>query len=72
MTRNLKRAFAAASRLPAGKQDELAAAILEELAADADWERTLQSSGTVLEGLAREALEEYRSGKVKPLDPEDL
>jgi tripartite-type tricarboxylate transporter receptor subunit TctC len=72
MTRNLKRAFEAASRLPAEQQDELAAAILEELVADSAWEKALKSSDTALGNLAHEALEEYRSGKAEPLDPETL
>jgi hypothetical protein len=72
MTRNLKRAFGAAARLPAKQQDELATAILEELAADREWEKALESSGPALERPAHEALEEYRSGKAEPLDPEAL
>jgi hypothetical protein len=45
MTRALKKAFAAASQLPDREQDELAAAILQELAADQRWEAGRFASG---------------------------
>jgi hypothetical protein len=38
MTKALKKAFEAAAKLPDREQEELAAAILEELAADERWE----------------------------------
>ena len=63
MTKNLMRAFEAASRLPEKDQDDLALAILEELKADKQWEKALADSSPSLEHLAKEALAEYRSGK---------
>ncbi len=72
MTRNLKKAFEVASRLPPKDQDELAAAILEELAADARWEALLGASGDQLQRLAQEALEEHRAGRSEALDPDRL
>ena len=42
MTKALEKAFEAASRLSAREQDELAAAILEELDADERWEGRLR------------------------------
>lgn len=68
MTNALKKAFDAASRLPERDQEELAAAILEELAADERWERSLQSSPQTLEKLADEALADHKAGRIKPLD----
>jgi hypothetical protein len=68
MTKALKKAFDAASRLPEKDQEELAAAILEELAADHRWEAALRSSPDVLERLADEALAEDKAGRTKPLD----
>ncbi len=72
MTKALKKAFEAASRLPDRAQDELAAAILEELAADERWEAALAQSQGVLERLADEALREHRAGRTKALDPDAL
>ena len=72
MTEALKRAFEAASRLPERGQDELAAAILEELDADERWEAVLARSQGTLERLADEALEEHRAGRTEALDPDAL
>lgn len=72
MTKALKKAFEAASRLPDADQDELAAAILEELEADERWEAAFARSQDALERLAEEALEEYRAGRTEPLDPDAL
>jgi hypothetical protein len=72
MTKALKKAFEAASRLPDADQDELAAAILEELEADERWDAAFARSQDALERLADEALEEYRAGRTEPLDPDAL
>jgi len=72
MTKALKKAFEVASRLPEREQDELATAILEELAADERWEATLAQSQGALERLADEALAEHRAGRTKALDPDAL
>jgi hypothetical protein len=72
MTEALKKAFEAASRLPDPDQDELAAAIIEELEADERWEAAFGRSQDALERLADEALEEHRAGQTEPLDPDAL
>jgi hypothetical protein len=72
MTRALKKAFAAASQLPDREQDELAAAILQELAADQRWEAALGRSRAALEQLADEAVKEHRAGRTRPLEPDTL
>ena len=72
MTEALKRAFEAASRLSEPAQDELAAAILEELDADERWDAAFARSQDALERLANEALEEHRAGRTEPLDPDAL
>lgn len=72
MTEALKKAFEAASRLPDPDQDELAAAIIEELEADERWEAAFAGSQHALERLADEALEEYRAGRTELLDPDAL
>ena len=72
MTEALRRAFEAASRLPDREQDELAAAILQELAADNRWDALLGGSQSALERLADEALQEHREGRTEALDPDAL
>ena len=72
MTKALRKAFDVASRLPDREQDALAAAILEELAADERWEAAVADRPGALERLADEALAESRAGRTKPLDPDTL
>jgi histidinol-phosphate/aromatic aminotransferase/cobyric acid decarboxylase-like protein len=72
ITKALKRAFEAASRLPDPDQDELAAAILEELETDERWEVAFGRSQDVLARLADEAPEEHGAGRTEPLDPDAL
>jgi len=72
MTKALQKAFEVASQLPDREQDDLAAAIIEEVRAEAAWEKALSASLPELERLAEEALQEYRAGRTKPLDPEKL
>ena len=72
MTKALKEAFEAASRLPDREQDELASAILEELAADERWEVAFAGSQAALARLAEEALKEHRAGRTEALDPDAL
>ena len=69
MTKALERAFEAASRLPRREQEELAAAILDEIEAERHWEASLASSQDALKRLADEALAEHRAGESEPLDP---
>jgi len=72
MTTALQKAFEVASKLPATEQDDLAAAILEELRTEKAWEATLAGSLPILERLAAEALREHRAGRSEPLDPDKL
>lgn len=68
MTKALKKAFEAASKLPEAEQDALANAILEELEAERRWDELFSHSAGVLERLANEALAEHRAGRTRPLD----
>jgi len=72
MTKALRKAFEVASRLPDREQDELASAILEELAADERWGVAFAESQVALERLADEALKEHRAGRTEALDPDAL
>jgi Glu-tRNA(Gln) amidotransferase subunit E-like FAD-binding protein len=65
MTRALQKAFEVASRLSDRDQDELAMAILEELAADERWEAAFARSQQALEHLAEEARKEHRAGRTE-------
>ena len=70
MTKALKKAFEAASRLSDRDQDALATAILEELTADERWEAAFVESQRALERLADEALQEHRAGRTEAVDPD--
>ena len=72
MNNKLKKAFDAASKLPPAEQDALAAAILEEVKVDGLWDASFAKKPAVLERLADEALEEHRTGRTRPLDPDQL
>jgi hypothetical protein len=68
MTKALRKAFEAASKLPEAEQDALAAAILDELESERRWDKLFQRSADTLAKLAKEALAEDRAGRTKPLD----
>jgi hypothetical protein len=68
MTKPLKMAFEAASKLPEAEQDALAAAILEELESERRWDELFERSGDTLAKLAKEALAEERAGRTRSLD----
>lgn len=72
MTNLLKKAFDAAAKLPPADQDALAAAILEEVAADGLWDAAFARRPDALKRLAEEAVNEYRAGRTRPLDPDRL
>ena len=72
MTTALRNAFEAASHLSDVQQDELASAILDELAADECWDVAFGESQSALIRLAEEALKEHRSGRTEILDPDAL
>jgi len=68
MTNSLQEAFKQASALPEEQQEVLAAIVLEEIAAEKQWQEAFASSQDVLERLANEALEEHRRGETEDLD----
>lgn len=72
MTKSLEDAFAAAEQLPDQLQDSLAAAILEELDLERNWEAKLAETADALEQLADEALTDHRGGRTEDLDPDKL
>lgn len=68
MTQALTSAVAVAAKLPPEEQDVLAAILFEEIASEQRWSVSFSRSESVLEGLAAEALAEFKAGKTKPLD----
>jgi hypothetical protein len=70
MTKALEEAFRQAAKLPPPEQDALAQAIRNELRGEEEWDNLLAQSPDVLGRLADEALEEHRSGRTQPLDPD--
>ena len=72
MTSLLEKAFTEVSRLSEKEQDALARWLLEELAAQRQWDKSFAESPQPLSALTQEALDEHHSGKTQPLDPEKL
>jgi hypothetical protein len=68
MTNSLQEAFRQASALPEEQQEVLAAIVLEEIAAEKQWQETFAASQDVLANMANEALEEHRRGETEDLD----
>ena len=66
MTQLLKRAFEEASKLKETEQDALAGEILAELEAESRWDKSLESSGEMIDQMGRQALEEFRQHKTAP------
>lgn len=72
MTKLLEEAIRVVAELPDAEQDALAAAILAEVAGDAEWDAKFHASASALARLADEALSEHRRGRSRPLDPDTL
>jgi hypothetical protein len=67
MTQALTSAVAEATKLPPAEQDALAAILLEEIASEQRWSASFAKSQEALQSMAEQALEEFKSGKTKPL-----
>ncbi len=72
MTTLLQQAFAEAAKLPTDEQDLLASRLLQELAAEDEFDRKIAGTSEKLAKLAHEALEEHGAGLTEELDPERL
>ena len=72
MTKLLKQAFKKASELPSDLQDEIARELLEDMAGEQKWDKTLEESQDVLDSLARDALKQHKAGRTKQMGPEEL
>ena len=72
MTKLLEQAFKKASELTEVEQNVLAKWVLEELELEKKWDKTFAESEDALDKLANEALDEYKKGKIKPLNLKEL
>lgn len=72
MTELLEQAIARLKTLNPEQQDALATRILEEIEDEIRWDVSFANSPDTLAKLADEALEEYRAGKTRELEPETL
>ena len=72
MTKLLEKAFKEASRLPDVEQNALAKWVIEELEAEAKWEKAFAGSEDILNRLADEAIAAHKQGKTKLLNLKDL
>jgi len=67
MTKLLEKAFEEVAKLPATEQDAVATILLEELASEQRWSKSLAKSQDKLAKLAEGAVAEYKAGRTKPL-----
>jgi hypothetical protein len=72
MTTLLQQAFEKAAQLPADLQDQLAQDILDDIAGELQWDRTLAHSEELLERLAEKALQEFEAGRTHPQGFDEL
>jgi len=72
MTILLNKAFEKASTLPDTIQDALAAELLEDIEWEKKWDNTMASSSNKLDTLAEKALREFKEGKTKKIDFDEL
>ena len=67
MTALLEQEISKVSILPEREQDAFASLLLEEFESEKRWDELFSQSQDKLSFLAKEAREEYRSGKTTPL-----
>jgi hypothetical protein len=72
MTELLEQAFKKASKLTEIEQNALAKWVLGELESAKKWDKAFSGSENVLDILAKEAFQEYKKGKTKPLSLKEL
>jgi hypothetical protein len=72
MTKLLERAFKEVSKLPEIEQNAFAKWMMDELEAEAKWQKAFASSEDILDKLADEALAEYKAGESKILNLKNL
>jgi hypothetical protein len=68
MTGLMEEALRRIEALPKEEQDAIASQILETLEDEDAWARSFREERAALESMAREALDEHRRHKTRPLD----
>jgi hypothetical protein len=68
MTSLLKKAFDAASSLPADRQDAIAKLVLAEIEDERRWDEAFAGSQEKLADMASEAVAEHKAGKTRPME----
>ena len=68
MTSLLKKAFDAASSLPADRRDAIAKLVLAEIEDEKRWDEAFAGSQDKLADMAAEAIAEHKAGKTKPME----
>jgi hypothetical protein len=72
MSKLLERAIEEAQKLPESDQEAIGALLLAEIESERKWDDLFSRPSAAIEEMAREALEDHRSGKTILLDPDDL
>lgn len=74
MTESFSRAVEEASKLPPEAQDFLANLLFTEIESERKWDELFSrpESQELLEMMGREALEEFKAGRTRTLDVEEL
>ena len=72
MSKLLERAIEEAHKLPERDQEAIGALLLAEIESERKWDELFARPSAAIERMAEEALEEHRSGKTTPLDPDGL
>ena len=69
----LERAIEEAHKLTEDEQESIGAWLLAEIESERRWDELFsRSPSQALERIAAEALEDFRTGRTSPLDPDDL
>ncbi len=72
MTKLLAEVFEKVSRLPESLQDQLARDLLEELAWEGRWEKTLAGSHGKVDELAGKAVADFKAGRTREAGFDEL
>jgi hypothetical protein len=68
MTHALSAAVASAAKLPEEEQNILAAILLVEMESEERWSALFSGSQNLLEQMASEAIQDFHSDRVQPID----
>ena len=72
MTKLLEEALAEVNKLTSSEQDGIAAIILQELMDEKEWDEQFAKSQEQMAKMAKKALEDFRSGRVRRMRIEEL